>query len=233
MLLQGRQSSMTLNGMNTRSNIYAHKATSLTSRKVALMPRRPVHAGGFLSSKVTPMRRSLRQTMWQGLFKPSDGTISLNRSVMKSGVTTSRAAPVSEILRTVQSIAPPPKLMDPALRTRRRGAIRCSSPIGESYVDRPRPSTSVGRQPLSPAGFVAAAGSPSNQRSGWKLGLVRGRYAQRPGIPALPIGHRRGSGVPRLRYSHDVGRARSQGNQARLHHLPVHAVRALRKVCLR
>jgi hypothetical protein len=41
MLLQGRQSNMRSNGMNTRSNIYAHRATSLTSRKVALMPRPP------------------------------------------------------------------------------------------------------------------------------------------------------------------------------------------------
>jgi hypothetical protein len=53
---------------------------------------------------------------------------------MKSGVTTSRAAPVSEMLRTVQSFTPPPKLIDPVLSTRRRGAIRCSSPIASNYA---------------------------------------------------------------------------------------------------
>jgi hypothetical protein len=48
-------------------------------------------------------------------------------SGMKSGVTTSSAAPVSEMLLTVQSIVPPPNAIDPALITRRRGAIRWSS----------------------------------------------------------------------------------------------------------
>ena len=54
--------------------------------------------------------------------------ISLNRSGMNSGVTTSRVAPASETLRTVQWIAPPPKLMEPALG--RGGALRRSYAIG-------------------------------------------------------------------------------------------------------
>jgi hypothetical protein len=125
-----------------------------------------------IQSKVTPIRLSLRQTIWQGRFRLSDWTISLNRSGMKSGVTTSRAAPVSEILRTVQSIAPPPKLMDPALRTRRRGAIRCSSPIGESYIERPRPSTLVRAAAAQPGGFSIAAWSflHSNCHEDYRLG---------------------------------------------------------------
>jgi hypothetical protein len=40
----------------------------------------------------------------------------------KSGVATSSAAPVSESLRTVQSIVPPPNEMVPAFRMRWRGA---------------------------------------------------------------------------------------------------------------
>jgi hypothetical protein len=60
---------------------------------------------------------------------------------MKGGVTTSRAAPPSEMLRTVQSNVPPPKLIDPALSTpapwcypvlvrhrpKLRGAVRISN----------------------------------------------------------------------------------------------------------
>jgi hypothetical protein len=76
------------------------------------------------------------------------------------------------------------------------------------------------------------AGSPAtNARS--EVRLRGGRHAERPGIPALSFGHRRGSGVPGLRHTHDGSRARSQGHQTRLHHLPMQAVRALRKVCLR
>ena len=55
----------------------------------------------------------------------------------------------------------------------------------------------------------------------------RAAYAERSGISALSFGHRRGSGVPGLRHAHDGSRARSQGDQARLHHLPVQTVRAL------
>jgi hypothetical protein len=37
-----------------------------------------------------------------------------------------RHGKVSETLRTVQSIAPPPNWIDPAFKTRRRGAVRGS-----------------------------------------------------------------------------------------------------------
>ena len=78
-------------------------------------------------SNATPMRFSLRQTMWHGRFNWSDGTNSVKRSGMNKGVTTSSAAPVSEILRTVQSIPPPPNSIVPAFKVRWRGAIRGSS----------------------------------------------------------------------------------------------------------
>ena len=78
-------------------------------------------------SNAMPIRLSLRQATWQGRFNWSVGTIKVKRSGMKSGVTTSRAAPLSEMFLTVQSIAPPPNAIDPALSIRRRGAIRCSS----------------------------------------------------------------------------------------------------------
>jgi len=45
---------------------------------------------------------------------------------MNSGVTTSSAAPVSEMLRTVQSIPAPPNDIVPAFSIRCLGAIRCS-----------------------------------------------------------------------------------------------------------
>src|SRR6202022_1851020 len=54
------------------------------------------------------------------------GTKSVKRSGIKSGVTTSSAAPVSEKFLTVQSIAPPPNSIVPALRTRFRVAMRFS-----------------------------------------------------------------------------------------------------------
>jgi hypothetical protein len=46
---------------------------------------------------------------------------------MPTGLSTSIAAPVSDKLRTVQLMLPPPKFMIPALRTLRRGAIRLLS----------------------------------------------------------------------------------------------------------
>ena len=55
---------------------------------------------------------------------------------MKSGVTTSSAAPPAETLRTVQSIPPPPNEIVPAFSTRRRGATRCS-PMRVFDKDRP------------------------------------------------------------------------------------------------
>jgi hypothetical protein len=51
---------------------------------------------------------------------------SVKRSGIKSRVTTSSAAPVSERFLTVQSIAPPPNSIVPALRTRFRDAMRFS-----------------------------------------------------------------------------------------------------------
>ena len=56
----------------------------------------------------TPIRFSLRQTMWHGRFNFSVCTTSVNRTRINSGVTTSIAAPVSERFRMVQSIAPLP-----------------------------------------------------------------------------------------------------------------------------
>jgi hypothetical protein len=111
-------------------------------------------------SNVTPIRHSLRQTTRQGGLRPSDGTIKVNLSGMKSGVTTSRAAPVSEMLRMVQSITPPPKLIDPALSTRRRGAVLCSSPNASNYapVRNLQPgATSQGRDPAPGLGPAPAS----------------------------------------------------------------------------
>jgi hypothetical protein len=56
---------------------------------------------------------------------------------MKSGVTTSSAAPVSEMLRTVQSIAAPPNDIVPAFSIRCLAAIRCSF-IGSRCAGNPR-----------------------------------------------------------------------------------------------
>jgi hypothetical protein len=83
--------------------------------------------GAAAQSNATPMRLSLRQTMWHGRFNCSDGTNSVKRSGMNKGVTTSSAAPVSETLRTVQSIPPPPNSIVPAFKVRCRAAIRVSS----------------------------------------------------------------------------------------------------------
>jgi len=68
-------------------------------------------------SNATPIRFCFRQTTSQGSFQRSARTTIVNRSGIRSRVTTSRAAPVSEILRTVQSITPPRKM-------RLRGARR-------------------------------------------------------------------------------------------------------------
>jgi hypothetical protein len=79
-------------------------------------------------------------------------------------LTTSRVAPASEMLRTVQSIAPPPKLMEPAFRMRRRGTIRRSSAIGI------RPSGTAGNATIRrlhwPYGAVAEA-NPGDSPAGF------------------------------------------------------------------
>jgi hypothetical protein len=62
----------------------------------------------------------------QGRFNWALGTKSVKRSGMNNGVSTWSAAPVSNRLRTVQSMPPPPKSIVPAFKMRRRGAIRCS-----------------------------------------------------------------------------------------------------------
>jgi hypothetical protein len=62
---------------------------------------------------------------------------------------------------------------------------------------------------------------------------MRGRYAQRSGIPALSIGHWRGSGVLGLRCAHGGGCARSQGTRSGLHLIPLPKLRAVRKIHLR
>jgi hypothetical protein len=74
--------------------------------------------GGSLPSRLH--REGLR-------FDRSLRTKSVKRSGMKSGVTTSSAAPVSERFLTVQSIPPPPNSIVPAFNMRRRWATRCSS----------------------------------------------------------------------------------------------------------
>ena len=48
---------------------------------------------------------------------------SVKRSGINKGVTTSSAAPVSEMLRTMQSIPPSPNPMVPAFNVRRRSAV--------------------------------------------------------------------------------------------------------------
>ena len=98
--------------------------------------------------KATPNRFCLRHTTRHGRLRPSVSTISLNRSGMKSGVTTSRAAPVSDKLRTVQSIVSPPQLMDPPLKMRRRGAALCSF-MSEGLRRAPDTTAGVYRQPAS------------------------------------------------------------------------------------
>jgi hypothetical protein len=77
-------------------------------------------------SKVTPIRRSLRQAMWRPfqLVSRDDQGKAVGD---EQGVDDFEGGPVSEMFLTVQSITPPPNAIDPALSTRRRGAIRCSS----------------------------------------------------------------------------------------------------------
>ena len=81
-------------------------------------------------SNATPMCRSLRQITRQGWPKCSPSTLSLKWSGIKSGVSTSRAAPEADRFLTVQRTALPSKMMEPAFSTRRRRAIRFSFAIG-------------------------------------------------------------------------------------------------------
>ena len=73
---------------------------------------------GRPQSKATPIRLSLRQTTWQRRCKPSVGRTSVNWVGIPSGLATSSAAPVSDKLRTAQSIALPPNSIVPAFKTR-------------------------------------------------------------------------------------------------------------------
>ena len=80
-------------------------------------------------SNVTPIRHPFRHTMWQGRCNPSPGTTNANVSGMPTWLDTSSAAPVLDRLRTVQSMAPPPKSIVPAFNTRCRAACRVSTII--------------------------------------------------------------------------------------------------------
>jgi hypothetical protein len=67
-------------------------------------------------SNSTPIRFSARRTMWHCRLSLSLWMYSTNLSGIKSGVTTSKAAPLSQRFLTVQSTAPPPNSMVPAFR---------------------------------------------------------------------------------------------------------------------
>jgi hypothetical protein len=64
-----------------------------------------------------------------GKCRLSLGRTSVNFSGMPTGLATSSAAPLFDILRMVQSIALPPNLIVPALNTRFRWVVRFSTMI--------------------------------------------------------------------------------------------------------
>jgi len=74
-----------------------------------------------LHTNRTPMRFADRQATLQSRFRNSGFIKSVNRSGIPTGLSTSKAAPVSDILRIVQSIAAAtPNMMEPPLKVRSR-----------------------------------------------------------------------------------------------------------------
>ena len=69
-------------------------------------------------SKATPNLFSLRWTTWQASRCLSAVMIKVKRSGIPRGLSTSRAAPVSEILRMEQSMTLPPNSILAAFKTR-------------------------------------------------------------------------------------------------------------------
>ncbi len=88
----------------------------------------------------TPIRRSFRQTTWQARRTQSVSITSIKLCGMPTGLSTSNAAPVREMLRTVQSITAPSNTIFPALKTRCRDTIRLSFILG-TKVSFQRPGT--------------------------------------------------------------------------------------------
>ena len=72
--------------------------------------------------KTTPIRFSFHHTTRQGMQHPSARR--MKWSGIPMGVATSSIAPVSDILRIMQVIAPPPNSIVPAFKTRLRGDAR-------------------------------------------------------------------------------------------------------------
>ena len=105
-----------------------YRAISLLKSRRPLAPNAATH-----HPNLTPIRFSLRQTTVQARCVPSAWMNRVNRSGMPTGLLTSSAAPVSEKLRTVQSIAPPPNSMVPAFSTRCLALSRRSS-MGPIYT---------------------------------------------------------------------------------------------------
>jgi hypothetical protein len=81
----------------------------------------------FWSAKATPIRFSLRQTMWQFWRSWRLTMFSVISCGIPTGLATSSAAPIGDILRIVQSTLPPWNSMVPAFKTRCRGFARRSS----------------------------------------------------------------------------------------------------------
>lgn len=83
--------------------------------------------------KRTPMRLDARQTTWQFRFTNSGLISSVKSSGMPTGLSTSRAAPLSDIFRMMQSMAAAtPKMIEPPLKVRSRGLPRKSAMTMES-----------------------------------------------------------------------------------------------------
>lgn len=89
--------------------------------------------GEAVQSNATPIRFSLRQTMWQGMRTPSALKTRLKRSGRPMGLVTSSAAPPIDMFRMTQLIASPPNSIVPAINTRFRWVARLST---ESSIDR-------------------------------------------------------------------------------------------------
>ena len=88
--------------------------------------------GEAVQSNATPIRFSLRQTMWQGMRTPSALKTRLKRSGRPMGLVTSSAAPPIDMFRMTQLIASPPNSIVPAINTRFRWVARLST---ESSID--------------------------------------------------------------------------------------------------
>src|SRR6266568_8100507 len=124
--------------LRMRSNLLKHNNLMLRSERRERLEAwaasdSPIsHSQYYSALNATPMRLSLTQATRHGRLAILPDIRRLNSPGMPTGLATSSWAPVSEMLRTTQSMVPPLNSMVPAFKVRCRGAARLFSRLRSS-----------------------------------------------------------------------------------------------------